>query len=92
MDIEVMDTTANTTYLGRALSLVDTHDTELQHRIGKAWAKSGFFRNELTDKDVPLHLRLKLFHSVVAPTVLIIWKLFMGHDQRPGATTGNSTT
>ena len=61
---------ATTMYLGRSLSLTDVHDSELRHRIAKAWAKFGTYRQELTDKTIPLILRLKLFQSVVTPTVL----------------------
>ena len=46
------------------------HETELQHRAKKAWAKFGLYKEELTDKGVPLNLRLKLFNSVVSPTTL----------------------
>jgi hypothetical protein len=70
MLIEVLDVSASTLYLGRALSLVDPHCTELGHRISKAWAKFGVFRAELTNGDVPLKLRLKLFHTVVTPSIL----------------------
>eukprot|EP00973_Karenia_brevis_P057269 7967260-Karenia_brevis.AAC.1 len=49
MDIEVLDATACAMYLGRALSLVETHDAELTRRLKKAWAKFGSFRQELTD-------------------------------------------
>jgi hypothetical protein len=70
MDIEVLESTASALYLGRDLSLTTPHDTELKHRIKKAWAKFGVFRDELTDKGVPLHLRLKLFNAVLTPTVL----------------------
>ena len=57
-------------YLGRALCLTDTHDKELQRRLKKAWAKYAVYKDELTNKSVPLHLRLRLFHAVVTPTVL----------------------
>jgi hypothetical protein len=57
-------------YLGCELSLISPHDTELKHRLKKAWAKFGLFRGELTDKNVPLHLRLKLFDTILTPTVL----------------------
>ena len=70
MTIEVLDSSASTMYLGRLLSLTDAHDTELQHRIKKAWAKFGAYRDELVNRDVPLNLRLKLFNSVVSPTML----------------------
>ena len=70
MGVEVLGPTASTMYLGRALSLTDAHDVELEHRIKKAWAKFGTWKQELTDRSVPLHLRLKLFRSVVTPTAL----------------------
>ena len=70
MNIEVLEPTASSMYLGRALCLLDVHDVEFEHRLRRAWAKFGSYRGELTDKMVPLHLRLKLFHSVVTPTVL----------------------
>ena len=70
MKIDVMEPTESNMYLGRALSLRDVHDAELTHRLKRAWAKFGTFRQELTDKAVPLHLRMKLFHSAVTPTAL----------------------
>ena len=35
-----------------------------------SWGKLGVFQEELTDKAVPLHLRLKLFHSILTPTIV----------------------
>ena len=70
MDVEVLEPTETTMYLGRALSLTNVHDSELKHRIAKAWAKFGVYRQELTDREIPLRLRLKLFQSVVTPSVL----------------------
>eukprot|EP00930_Biecheleria_cincta_P025286 TRINITY_DN18019_c1_g1_i2.p1 TRINITY_DN18019_c1_g1~~TRINITY_DN18019_c1_g1_i2.p1 ORF type:complete len:191 (-),score=22.04 TRINITY_DN18019_c1_g1_i2:243-815(-) len=70
MEIEVMDPLASNMYLGRALCLVNPHDTELEHRVKKTWSKFGAFKQELTDKTIPLHLRFKLFHTVVTPTIL----------------------
>ena len=52
------------------MSLTDPHEVELDHRVRKAWAKFGVFWEELTDKAVPLHLRSKLFHSILTPTIL----------------------
>jgi hypothetical protein len=68
MTIDVLDTSASTMYLGRLLSLTDPH--EVDHRVRKAWAKFGVFWEELTDQAVNLHLRLKLFHSILTPTIL----------------------
>lgn len=70
MEIEVLGVDGLALYLGRTLSLMEPHDTELAHRIKKAWAKFKFYRQGLKDKEVPLHLRLKLIHSVVMPTIL----------------------
>ena len=57
-------------YLGRALNLRTTHDTELNHRISKVCAKFGVFRKELTDKHYSLRDRLRLFNAVVTPCIL----------------------
>ena len=70
MTIEVLGTQETTMYLGRSLSLTETHEAELQHRIRKAWGKFGVYKDELTNKKVPLELRLRLFSAVVTPTVL----------------------
>ena len=70
MRIEVLGPEASAMYLGRALSLTDTHGVELANRINKAWAKFGVWKQELTDREVPLQLRLKLFQAVITPTVL----------------------
>ena len=70
MVIEFLDPMTSNMYLGKALCLRNVHDAELEHRQKKAWAKFATFKHELTDKAVPLHLRLKLFHSVITPTAL----------------------
>jgi hypothetical protein len=70
MSIEVLEAGASAMYLGRSLTWKDTHYTELAHRLKKGWAKFGTYRQELTDRAIPLHLRMKLFHSVVTPTIL----------------------
>ena len=70
MTIEVMVPHSSNMYLGRALTLTNVHDAELAHRLKKAWAKFGIFKQELTDRAVPIHLRMKLFHSVMTPPAL----------------------
>jgi hypothetical protein len=67
---EVLNPAACTDYLGRSLSLLETHDTELQNRASKAWRKFGAFRDELTDKAYPIGQRLRVFKSVVQPCML----------------------
>ena len=89
MSIEVLHATDSTMYLGRLLSLTEPHETELQHRTKKAWAKFGAYREELINKDVPLSLRLKLFNSVVSPTMLYgcaSWVLTAARKQKLQAT------
>ena len=70
MIIEILEASASTMYLGRLLSLTDPHEIELQHRIKKAWAKYAVYKEELTNKNVPLKLKMKLFNAVVTPTML----------------------
>ena len=52
---------------------------------GKAWAKFGAFRSELTDRRVPLHLRLRLFDAVITPTALYAceaWTMTQSRQQK----------
>lgn len=70
MSIEVLGPSASAMYLGKVLSLTNTRDVELAHRINKAWVKFVAWEQELTDREVPLDLRLKLFQSVISPTIL----------------------
>ena len=85
MTIEVVGTQVRTMYLGRSLSLTDTHEAELQHRLQKAWAKFGVYKEELTNKDIPLNLRLRLLQTVITPTVLYgcsAWALTEAQKQK----------
>ena len=68
--VEVLNGDEAIMYLGRALNLQDFHDTEIRHRMSKAWAKFGMYRNESSDKPYSLKSRLQLFQSVVMPSVL----------------------
>ena len=89
MVIEVLGAESSTMYLGKLLSLVDPHDVEVQHRTKKAWAKFALYREELTDKGVPLKLRLKLFNAVVTPTMLYAcsaWVLTAAQEKKVQAT------
>lgn len=67
---DILQPTACTDYLGRSLTFDDAHNVELQNRINKAWRKFAMFREELTDKAYPLRQRLRLFKSVIQPSVL----------------------
>ena len=67
------------------MSLVDPHEVELQHRIKKAWAKYAVYKEELTNKNVPLKLRMRLFNAVVTPTMLYgcsSWVLTAGREKK----------
>ena len=42
--VEVLGGDRVTLYLGRALNLHGLHDTEIKHRMSKAWAKFAIYR------------------------------------------------
>ena len=67
LKIAVVETTE---YLGRKLSLKDTHKTEVEHRIAKAWGKFMSHKAELCSKHYPLKHRLRLFQATVTATLL----------------------
>jgi len=82
--VEVLECHASTMYLGRSLCLTEAHDEELRHRISKAWAKFMSIRKELCDKNLALDLRMKLFHSMVTPSVLYgcgCWTMTKAREQ-----------
>ena len=70
MLIEILDHECHADYLGTSVKLTGIEDEEVASRISKAWAKYGVFRNELRDRKVPIELRLKLFDTVITPTIL----------------------
>ena len=57
-------------YLGRKHSFQKMHETELDHRISKAWGKFITQKSELCSKHYRLRDRLRLFESTVTATVL----------------------
>jgi hypothetical protein len=70
MNIEILNYTDHTKYLGRKLTFDDPQATESQHRIAAAWAKFNSLRHELTSKAYPLKSRLRLFNTTVTATAL----------------------
>jgi len=68
--IEVLAPGGSTLYLGRDLSLTSTVDTEIAHRMSRAWAKFSVYKQELTNKGYSLFDRLRLFNAVVTPSAL----------------------
>ena len=68
--IEVLAGDRSTMYLGRALSLQSVQDTEIKHRMSRAWANFAVRQKELTDDTYSLKSRMKLFNSVVTASAL----------------------
>ena len=68
--VEVLPHDGATAYLGRALSLSNTQEVELQNRLDAAWKKFHANKAQLCNKNYPLLARLKLFNAVVTPTAL----------------------
>jgi hypothetical protein len=70
MTVEVLSIDQSTEYLGRRLGFQDFHDSEIDHRIAKAWAKFHKFKSELCCKAIPIKDRLRLLDAVITPSVL----------------------
>ena len=68
--VEILSPDKSTKYLGRAFAFTEYHQREIKHRIACGWAKFMKYKGELCDRKIQLHKRLKLFNSVVTPTVL----------------------
>ena len=69
-EVEILDSSSATMYLGKSLCLTDVHDTELRHRTAKDWAKFTVYKDELCSKKYELKHRLKLYNAVKTPTLL----------------------
>ena len=59
----------STEYLGTRLSLRNMMDTEIRHRIAKAWRKFHSMKDMLCNLHVNVIGRLRLFESTVSPTL-----------------------
>ena len=72
MPIEILSTHASHRYLGRVLSLdASTRaETEVNNRIKLAWWKFNRHRRWLTNRHIPIALRLRLFELAVQPTAV----------------------
>ena len=68
--VEVLQPGESVAYLGRCLCFEDAEDREVEHRIGRGWAKFAVFKGELCDRRYSLLHRLRLFDGVISPTVL----------------------
>ena len=69
---EVIDEVSVHKYLGRHLTgdLDDRGPSEAKHRIQAAWHQFHKYQKQLTNKNVSVKLRLKLFDAVVSPCLL----------------------
>ena len=70
MPIDIFPYSGSAKYLGRKLSFDDPDETELDNRISVGWKKFMLFKTELTYSGYSLRDRLRLFETVVKPTVL----------------------
>ena len=70
MKIEVLARNEKIKYLGRNITFENATVIELSNRIKAGWAKFMQYKHELTKKQYSLKDRLRLFESVVSPTVL----------------------
>jgi hypothetical protein len=70
--VSVIEAGAHHKYLGRYLSgeFVFREVTEINHRIQCAWHKFGLNSSILCNRDIAIHLRLKLFDAIITPTIL----------------------
>ena len=83
--IEILPTNGSTMYLGRLLCMSSLHDTEIDHRIDKAWKAFWSLKRELCNKSYRLHVRLKLFEAVVTPTLLYssgTWNMTVDRERK----------
>ena len=70
--VEILQKGGSHKYLGRMFSgsLESRSQRNLDHRTSCAWLKFHEQRATLVNKHIPIHLRLKLFVSVVTPSAL----------------------
>ena len=68
--VEVLPLGASQAYLGRLLCLDTLHETEISNRLERAWKKFFAWKGELCNRAYSLQHRLRLFDSVITPTVL----------------------
>ena len=69
-NVEVVAADSTEKYLGRALTMVNQHDAELQNRLASAWAPFFKSKSALCNRRLLLKDRLRLFEAVVTPCAL----------------------
>ena len=71
-------------YLGRQVSFSEYQTAELNSRIAAGWATFAKLKDELCNRRYKTKQRIRLFDSVVTPTVLygnVSWTLRKDHEQ-----------
>ena len=68
--IDIIAGDVGTMYLGRYLSIRDSMQTELEHRLQKAWRAFFAHKKHLCNKSSAIQNRLRLFNSVVTAVML----------------------
>ena len=70
--VEIIDAGSYHKYLGRHISgeFIFREMTEINHRIQVAWYRFGHHKQVLCNRNIGIHLRLKLFDAVITPTIL----------------------
>ena len=69
-DVKILEEKESERYLGRKLSIADSMRTELRNRIASGWASFHKHKGELCSKCYALSDRIRLFDTVVTPSVL----------------------
>ena len=69
--VEIVRTSSTHKYLGRYLpgDLLERGTTKIAHRIQCAWFEFGKHARVLTNKNISIKLRLKLFDAAISPTI-----------------------
>ena len=70
ISVEILADSATIKYLGRLVTCECPNDVELANRMRKAWSAFASHKHELTSIYYPLKDRIKLFNSVVTPSML----------------------
>ena len=71
LSIDILDIESSHAYVGIKLSF-STHRvaTELENRIRTGWSKYSKWRKDLCNRELPVHLRIQLFDSIIAPSIV----------------------
>eukprot|EP00929_Paragymnodinium_shiwhaense_P046346 TRINITY_DN23593_c0_g1_i6.p1 TRINITY_DN23593_c0_g1~~TRINITY_DN23593_c0_g1_i6.p1 ORF type:complete len:196 (+),score=11.73 TRINITY_DN23593_c0_g1_i6:290-877(+) len=72
MFVELVRSGSSHKYLGKVLpgDLSNRGQRNFNHRLSCAWLRFHQLQTALLNRKIPVHLRIKLFDSVVSPTVL----------------------